>query len=55
MTVSQEQWNELEKLGKPIAQWIQRNGTPHVKVIIEDDHMELVSGERYFKYGIIVD
>jgi len=33
---------EFEKLCKPLNDWLQRNYHPHCKIIIENDHAEIV-------------
>lgn len=36
---------ELEKLAKPLAEWLNKNFNPHTKIIIECNSAEVVSGE----------
>jgi|SRR5690554_4985183 len=40
-----EKREEFIALSKPLIEWVRRNCHPHVKVIIENDHAELLSGE----------
>jgi hypothetical protein len=34
---------ELKELCKPLNEWLQKNYDPHTKIIIENDHAEVVS------------
>ncbi|MCD8397567.1 MAG: hypothetical protein LUD12_10390 [Lachnospiraceae bacterium] len=39
---------EFEKAVRPAIEWLQKNGDPHYKIIIQQDYAELVSGELGF-------
>lgn len=36
---------EFEKLAKPLNKWLQKNGHPHMTIIITFDSAELVEGK----------
>lgn len=42
--VTKEQMAELEELSKPLLKWLNENGNPHSKLILECGSVELVSG-----------
>ena len=35
---------QLKELTKPVMEWLNKNGHPHMKLIIENDGYELVEG-----------
>lgn len=39
----------LQEISKPLIKWLNENCNPHMKLIIEYDRVELVSGECSFK------
>ena len=45
MPVTEEQFEEFRKLADPIVKWLNENFNPHVTVIIDPTHAELLSGE----------
>lgn len=42
--LKKEQREELDALSIPLIKWINANGHPHMKLIIENDGYELVEG-----------
>lgn len=36
--------NEFKALIAPVVEWLQKNGHPHMKIIVEQDGAELVEG-----------
>ena len=40
---------EFERVTKAAVEWLQKNGNPHQRIIIEVDGAELVSGEMAYK------
>jgi len=42
---SREQMKELEELGKPLVKWINDNRSPHAKIVITCDSVELLGGD----------
>lgn len=36
---------EFEKLAKPLNEWLQKNGHPHMQIIISFDGAEVVEGK----------
>lgn len=55
MILSLQQMNELERLSKPLLEWINDNCHPHCKIIIEPARIEVWEGivsipnEEYIK------
>lgn len=43
--MEKEKIKELEELAKPLNEWLQKNFSPHHKIIIECDGAEVVAGE----------
>lgn len=43
---------EFKKAMEPAVEWLQKNGTPHDKVIIDMEGAELVSGEMAFSVDV---
>lgn len=43
---------EFQQVLKPVISWLQRNGCPHERIIVEYDGAELVSGEMAFSVEI---
>jgi hypothetical protein len=41
---TEQQYRELEKLTKPLMQWLADNCHPHVKAIVDSENMELMEG-----------
>lgn len=39
-----EEINKLSQLVKPIQEWLDKNGTPHDVIIIQDDRFDIYSG-----------
>ena len=39
---------QLKELTKPVMEWLNKNGHPHMKVIIETNSVELVEGVSAF-------
>lgn len=48
-TASPKQFKELEKLSRPLIEFLNNNFHPHTKIIIETDSAELVEGICAFK------
>lgn len=46
--LSEEQVEQFKKATEPAVEWLNRNGNPHQKIIIEMGSVELVSGEVGF-------
>ena len=44
MKLNEEQYEKVIELAKPLAQWLADNCHPHVKVIVENDRIELMEG-----------
>ena len=38
------EFDELQKAAEPVVDLLKKKGHPHMKVIIEQDHVELVEG-----------
>jgi hypothetical protein len=54
--ISTEQGKNFEEVTKPVIEWLNNNGNPHLSVIITTDSAELVSGEyQYFTSEFIKD
>lgn len=41
-----EQFDELEAVAKPVVEYIRKNYHPHVTVIIDFDHVEVLEGVK---------
>jgi len=48
----QPDMEEFKNVMKPAVDWLQKNGCPHDRVIIEYDGAELVSGEMAFSVEV---
>lgn len=44
MILTEEQRQELAKLGTPLCEWLQKNCHPHTYIEIESHRIELVEG-----------
>ena len=42
---TEEQREEFDKMAKPLIKWLNDNGHPHMKIIIDPSSYEVVSGE----------
>jgi len=42
--MKKKQIKEFEELVRPVIQFLDKNFHPHVKIIIENDHAEIVEG-----------
>ncbi len=45
MKINREKVQELHDLAKPLSDWLYKNGCPHDMVLIQQDRVELFSGE----------
>jgi hypothetical protein len=43
-----EKRGEFEKAAKPLIEWLNENCHPHMKVIVDHTHAELVEGQMSF-------
>lgn len=44
MTLTDQQQQEFEALARPLIEWLRRNCHPHVSVILDGSHAELLEG-----------
>lgn len=44
MTFTKAQIEELEKLSKPLMEWLRKNGHPHVTAIVTASGTEVLEG-----------
>jgi len=43
---------EFKKVTEPVVRWLQENGNPHQKIIIEQDGAEMASGEMAYHVDV---
>lgn len=48
----QEQIDAMKATAQPLVEWLQKNGDPHCKIIIENDSAEYVQGVAMVKYPV---
>lgn len=44
---------EFKELAKPLNEWLQRNGHPHMQIIISFDGAEVVEGKLSVPFQIL--
>ena len=49
---TEKELNEFVNTMKPVVEWLQKNGNPHYRIIIEYDGAEFVSGEMAFSVEV---
>ena len=52
-TMKEDLRKEFEELSKPLNEWLQKNFSPHHKVVVSFDGAEVVSGEMGVSYDIM--
>jgi hypothetical protein len=51
--LSKKELAEFKKLCKPLNEWLQKNYHPHVKIIIENDHAEIVETKLSIPFKVV--
>ena len=44
MKIDKQKREELEKVARPLIEWINNNGHPHVRAIVDSTNVELLEG-----------
>jgi galactose-1-phosphate uridylyltransferase len=44
---------EFKELCKPLNEWLQKNYHPHTRIIIENDHAEIVEGVMGIPFEVL--
>lgn len=53
MNWNKKQREDFEKACGVVVAWLNENGNPHMTVLIEQDHAELLEGSLVQKYELI--
>lgn len=44
---------EFKEVAKPLVEWLQKNGCPHDRIIVEYDGAEFLSGDIEFSVEVL--
>jgi len=51
--IDQQQIDEFSALCQPLNEWLQKNFSPHTKIIIENDSAEIVEGVTGVPFDVV--